>query len=207
MFENLFKGILIGLMFGVPIGAVGTLTISRTWEGGRKAGLLTGLGSSAADCIYAVIGVFGLTVLSDFLTRFEAPITAVGGAFVLYLGISTLTQKKNTEISAEQTKSSAKTFLSSFFIGITNPAAILTFLIAFTYFDIGKAETAAEGMSLVLGVLIGTFLWWTALTELTLLLKRKDRQNRLQNIQKLLAWLLVLFGILIFGKLIREIVL
>ena len=39
------KGILIGLLFGVPVGAVGAMTVQRTWEHGIKAGLLTGMGS------------------------------------------------------------------------------------------------------------------------------------------------------------------
>ncbi len=29
-----FKGILIGLLFGVPVGAVGAMTVQRTWEHG-----------------------------------------------------------------------------------------------------------------------------------------------------------------------------
>lgn len=61
----LLKGILIGLLFGVPVGAVGAMTVQRTWEHGIKAGLLTGMGSSIADCIYAAIGAFGLTMVSD----------------------------------------------------------------------------------------------------------------------------------------------
>lgn len=53
----IFKGILIGLIFGLPVGAVGAMTVQRTWEHGIKAGLLTGMGSSAADCIYAGSGL------------------------------------------------------------------------------------------------------------------------------------------------------
>lgn len=48
-----WKGILIGLIFGVPVGA---MTVQRTWEHGIRAGLFTGMGSSVADCIYAGTG-------------------------------------------------------------------------------------------------------------------------------------------------------
>ena len=54
--EYLLRGILIGLLFGLPFGAVGALTVQRTWSSGVKAGLLTGFGSSVADCAYACIG-------------------------------------------------------------------------------------------------------------------------------------------------------
>lgn len=65
--DYLLHGILIGLLFGLPVGAVGTMTVQHTWNSGIKAGLFTGLGSSVADCFYAVIGVFGITFISDFL--------------------------------------------------------------------------------------------------------------------------------------------
>ena len=67
MADYLAKGILIGLLFGLPVGAVGAMTVQRTWNFGFQAGLLTGLGSSVADCLYAVVGAFGLTLISDFL--------------------------------------------------------------------------------------------------------------------------------------------
>jgi threonine/homoserine/homoserine lactone efflux protein len=57
----LIRGLLIGLIFGVPAGAIGALTIQRTLNSGFTAGLMTGLGSSAADILYACVGVFGVT--------------------------------------------------------------------------------------------------------------------------------------------------
>lgn len=44
-----FRGVLIGLLFGVPAGAAGAMTVQRTWNYGIKAGFLTGMGSSVAD--------------------------------------------------------------------------------------------------------------------------------------------------------------
>lgn len=49
MLELFLKGLLIGIVFGVPAGAIGALTIQRTLEGGFLYGFLTGMGSSAAD--------------------------------------------------------------------------------------------------------------------------------------------------------------
>ncbi len=119
----LLKGILIGLLFGVPVGAVGAMTVQRTWEHGVKAGLLTGMGSSIADCIYAAIGAFGLTVVSDFLLKYQTAIHLAGGTIVLFMGIHLLFRKgEAAEIPAVSGR--VRMFLSSFAIGITNPAAI-----------------------------------------------------------------------------------
>ena len=70
--EYLLRGVLIGILFGIPVGAIGALTMQRTWNLGVKAGLLTGLGSSLADCFYACVGVFGLSIVSDFLIRWQS---------------------------------------------------------------------------------------------------------------------------------------
>ena len=126
----LLKGILIGLLFGVPMGAVGAMTVQRTWEHGIRVGLLTGMGSSVANCIYAGIGVFGLTIVSDFLLEHQTVIHLVDGAIVLYLGIR-LFFRKGEEAEVPKVLGRWRMFLTSFAVGITNSAAILTFLFAF----------------------------------------------------------------------------
>ena len=92
------KGILIGLIFGVPVGAVGAMTVQRTWEHGIKAGLLTGMGSSVADCIYAAIGAFGLTIISDFLLQYQGAIHLVGGEPLSCLWESDLFSEKERRL-------------------------------------------------------------------------------------------------------------
>ena len=37
--ENLLRGALIGLLFGLPVGAVGALTVQRTWNLGVRGRL------------------------------------------------------------------------------------------------------------------------------------------------------------------------
>ncbi len=199
MVGYLLKGILIGLMFGVPIGAVGAMTVQRTLNRGLGAGLLTGLGSSAADCLYACVGVFGLTFISDFLLKYQTIITVIGGVFVLIMGISQFV-KKSAENVTQKPSEGAKMFLSSFTVGITNPAAILTFLFAFTYFGIGEISGAVNGVLLVSGVFIGTYIWWGALSGLVCILKRKSENRKLPYLNKIFGVILILFAAVILVK-------
>ena len=46
----LIRGLMIGLIFGVPAGAIGALTIQRTLSNGFYAGLVTGLGPPRRIC-------------------------------------------------------------------------------------------------------------------------------------------------------------
>lgn len=196
--EYLLKGILIGLLFGLPVGAVGTMTVQRTLSFGFKAGLVTGLGSSVADCLYAIVGAFGLTLISDFLLRYQTVIHIIGGGLILFMGIRLMFKTEDTKVENTKAMDGVKMFLSSFAIGITNPAAILTFLFAFSYFGISNVNGLLEATMLVCGVLIGTYIWWTALSGATFIIKNKTKNHRFRYMNKLFGGILALFGVVIF---------
>ena len=196
----LIRGILIGLVFGIPVGAVGALTVQRTLESGIKAGLFTGMGSSVADCIYASIGAFGLTVLSDFLLKIQNVIHCVGGCLILGMGILFLIRKPVYQEMKTESSSFWAMFFSSFAIGITNPAAILTFLLAFSWFGIAGETGIKESILLVAGVFIGTYFWWGILTFGTDMLRRKAKIWDSKRLNNLFGTILtVIGGIIIAG--------
>lgn len=198
------KGILIGLLFGLPVGAIGTLTVQRTLKFGVKSGLLTGLGSSVADCFYAVVGVFGLTLISDFLLKYQVIINILGGGFVLFLGIRLLMKKEDTASAKVETMNPIKMFLSSFAVGITNPAAILTFLFAFSYFGISEGTGLLRGILLVTGVFIGTYIWWGTLTAVTYIIKKKTAKFSFRYMNRIFGSILSLFGVIVLLRLLFE---
>lgn len=195
------RGVLIGLLFGVPAGAVGAMTVQRTWNYGIKAGLLTGLGSSVADCIYACVGAFGLTVISEFLLKYQTVINLAGGGLVLYMGLHLLLSKKKPD-EIPSVSGRIKTFLSSFLVGITNPAAVLTFLFAFSYFGISGDTNLIQGICLVIGVFLGTYLWWTALSVIVGILKDRQKKDHLQIMNQIFGVILCLFGMVVFIRII-----
>ena len=144
MMENyLLKGLLVGLVFGVPAGAIGALTIQRSLSQGFLAGFLTGLGSSAADVLYACVGVFGVTIISDFLLAHQTPIGLLGGLLIVSLGVIVFRKEGRAAERAEQETHLTVLFGSSFLIAITNPSTILSFFVAFATFGIG-AQSAPD---------------------------------------------------------------
>jgi threonine/homoserine/homoserine lactone efflux protein len=81
------KGFVIGLIIGMPMGPVGALVIQRVLIYGKKVGLISGLGSTFADMIYAIIAAFRITFISSLLTENQRIIQIVGGAVVFAIGI------------------------------------------------------------------------------------------------------------------------
>lgn len=187
------KGIGIGLIFGIPAGAVGAMTVQRTIEHGPRIGILTGIGSSVADCLYACVGAFGLTVVSDFLLKHRGFINTVGGGLLLLLGLRLFRKKAPAGEERKKTRMPG-IFLSSFMVGITNPAAILTFLFAFSYFGLSEKMGVINGCFLVAGVFLGTLCWWATLAALTEKLKGRLKENILLHMNKVFGVVLGLFG-------------
>ena len=195
----LLRGIAIGLLFGIPIGAVGTMTVQNTVNAGMSAGLLTGLGSSVADCVYAVIGAFGFTVISDWLLDYQKVILLLGGGFICYMAYRAW-NLSDSVVKRKQQRGNLKLFAASFVIGITNPTAILTFLFAFTYFGIADIHTGIGAAALVAGVFVGTFLWWITLTFITNMLTKKAKLEQIHRLNRIFAGILLLFAVCIFMK-------
>jgi Putative threonine efflux protein len=191
------RGVLIGLLFGIPAGAVGAMTVQRTWNYGIKSGLLTGFGSSVADCIYACIGAFGLTVISEFLLKYQTVINLAGGGLILYMGLNLLFGKKETN-ELPSVSGRVKMFLSSFLVGITNPAAVLTFIFAFSYFGISGGTSLMQGMWLVIGVFLGTYFWWGALSIAVNIMKSRQKKEHFQTMNRIFGVILCLFGVVVF---------
>ena len=162
-----------------------------------RADLLTGLGFSVADCFYACVGAFGLTLISDFLLRWQGVITALGGTLVLAMGLKSLIRPQGKLSPDEETLGGVKLFFTSFVIGITNPAAILTFLFAFSYFGI-----SGDGSLLVPGVFLGTYYWWGTLSALTQFIKRKAAKFKLRTMNRIFGSVLCLFGVIVFLRLL-----
>lgn len=200
----LLKGIIIGLIFGVPVGAVGALCVQRSLLYGAKGGLVTGLGSSTADCFYAAVGAFGITFISDFLAKYQTVINLIGGFMILEMGISIMIKKRISSMESENRMSYMAMFMSSLSVGITNPAAVIAFLFAFSYFGIDGKQGIFNGIALVLGVLLGTFTWWIILLSVTEMIKKKHSNKGFDRLNSIFGAVMICFSVIVFVKMIFE---
>lgn len=192
MAEYFWKGLLIGLIFGVPAGAIGALTVGRTLEKGFAAGFLTGMGSSAADLIYSCVGVFGITVVSDFLSARQTMLQMTGGILILLLGFGILCKKERVMVQNESKGTLAFCFLSAFTTAFVNPVTVFSFMAAFAAFGIHGGLSVKQGAVLIIGILIGTLCWWLILSGITAYFR-----DRITG--KIYRWLNCILGCLMTG--------
>jgi len=188
------KGICIGLIFGVPVGAVGALTIRRTITHGTFAGLASGIGCSTADLLYAFISVFGLTLFSNFMLKYQSIISLVGGVIVIMMGVSIILKKQVIVKENAKTSQIISFFASSFVIAITNPATIITFILAFSIFDIGSITSNVQCFGLCLGIFIGTCIWWGLIIAMIRLFRKRITDNVFVRLNYILAGIIIMLG-------------
>ncbi len=193
--EFLIKGFIIGFSVAAPVGPIGVLTIKRTLSEGRISGFVTGLGAALADTIYGLIAGFGLTAISSFLMSYQFWLQLVGGLFLMVIGIKSFSSQPANQAANVKSNGLAKNFFSTFILTITNPATILSFLAIFA--GLGLANTNADSsssMTLVLGVFIGSALWWFILSSLVSVFTSKITSERLKWINMGSGVMIVSFG-------------
>lgn len=191
-----FKGIILGFSIAAPVGPIGLLCIKRTLQFGRLSGLFSGLGAAAADTVYGMIAAFGLTLISDALLAGQAWLRLIGGLFLIYLGVTTFFSPAAQTSNSVSHQSLLGDFMSTFFLTITNPLTILSYLAVFAGLGLSDSIRNYAGASLlVAGVFIGSALWWLILSEGVTLFRKKISQELMRWINRFAGMLIAAFGL------------
>lgn len=196
------KGAAIGLSIAAPVGPIGVLCIRRSLAEGQWVGLMTGLGAATADAVYGCVAAFGLTAISNFLVGRRAWMALIGGAFLCYLGIKTFFALPPS-LGAPTPATGAGAYLSTFFLTLTNPMTILSFVAVFAGFGLAAAPSRLAATMLVSGVFAGSALWWLILSGGVSFLRPLMETGQLALINKLSGAVILAFGVFALTKAAR----
>lgn len=210
----LVSGILVGIAVAAPIGPVNLICIRRALRYGWLNGFLAGLGAAAGDGIFAIIAAFSVTAALDFMQANEVWLQSIGGLFLIGMGAKTWFSHPHLvdgepQDSAKRAKDHDLEGLlagvtSSFFLTITNPATMLGFVAIFgsiAGFTLGGTDYV-RATELVIAVILGSALWWAALTSFVAYFRRYMNDRALERINRGSAVLIALLGLGILMKLI-----
>jgi threonine/homoserine/homoserine lactone efflux protein len=189
----LAKGGLAGFIIAAPVGPVGVFCVQRTLNNGRLSGLAAGLGAAVADAVYGCIAAFGLSLISRWLEQHEMLFRFVGGLFLCYMAWRMLNAARHPTPSAAPVPARRDGliagFVSTFILTVTNPITIVAFLGIFAFF--GMSDKMAAW--LVLGVFLGSAIWWLSLAGLAGAFRHRLREGTG------LRWINGMSGLLILG--------
>jgi threonine/homoserine/homoserine lactone efflux protein len=188
------RGLLLGFTIAAAVGPISLLTIRRTLAHGQVYGLASGLGVALADGTYAAIAAFGLTAVTTILVGGRVLLGLVGGAFLVVLGIRTITSKPSAVAVVTERPGLAAAFGSIFGLTMTNPMTILSF--AGLFAGLGLTGTGgADAALLVLGVFLGSTSWWIILTSVVAVLRSRVTIPILTWVNRISGAPILVFGV------------
>lgn len=192
----LMKGILLGFSIAAPVGPIGVLCIRRTLAKGMGTGFISGLGAATADAIYGLVAVLGVSAVSIFLLDYQSYLRLAGGLFLLYLGYTTFKSIPAEVAATARGEGLLGAYVSTLFLTITNPMTIMSFAAIFAGLGVGTiGEDYILSFLLVLGVFIGSMLWWLTLSGIVNVLRHKFDQKSLKLVNQLSGLMITGFGI------------
>ena len=172
------------------------MCIRRTLTNGRAAGLVSGLGAATADAFYGCVAGFGLTLISNFLVRQQWWLGLIGGLFLCYLGGKTLLSKPAEQAAKAKGTGLLGAYASTFFLTVTNPVTILAFAAIFAGLGLAKTNgNYGAAAILVLGVFLGSALWWLLLSGGVSLLRERFTTAGLQWVNRISGVIILGFGL------------
>lgn len=207
MFGSLFflKGLLIGFSIAAPVGPIGLLCIQRTIAYCGSSGLVTGLGAATADGLYWMVAAFGLTAISGFLVGEQFWFRIIGGLFLIYLGARTFLSKSAENAGPPAHNGLFSDYALTIFLTIANPMTILSFAAVFAGLGLaGTGGSHASAAWMVGGVVLGSTVWWIALSAGVSLVGHRLNPGSLNIIGRVSGAILIGFGILALASVSRN---
>lgn len=200
-FNDIFKAVIVGIAASVPIGPIAIMVIQKTLCKGFKPGLVTSLGATVVDTIFAVIAIFALTVVQNFIKGNEVVIMITGGVIVIAIGLSMTLSNPFRKMKVDETGKrradvTATDFISACALGLSNPGAILVMFALMAFF--GIADTCPKDWSIspiILGIAGGSFLYWFGVTWLLNRFRRQFNMRTMIWLNRILGAIVIIIGI------------
>jgi threonine/homoserine/homoserine lactone efflux protein len=189
------RGLAIGFSIAAPVGPIGVLCIRRTLADGRASGLVSGLGAATADALYGCVAGFGLTFIFSTLISQQVWLRLIGGAFLCYLGLKTFLARPAEQAATAGANSLVAAYVSTLFLTLTNPMTILSFAAIFAGLG-GASGNYVSALVLVLGVFVGSALWWLTLSTGVSLFRTRFTPHKLRWVNRVSGLVITTFGLL-----------
>jgi threonine/homoserine/homoserine lactone efflux protein len=196
-FATFLRGLAIGFGIAAPVGPIGVLCIRRTLADGRAVGFASGLGAATADAVYGAVAAFGLTLVSSALVGQGLWLRAIGGLFLCYLGARTwMAPPAVTPGPVGRSRGLAAAWASTFALTLTNPTTIISFAAVFAGLGLGgRVGGYGTAALMVLGVFLGSALWWLLLSTGVGLFRSALTPDRLRWVNRGAGAIIAAFGV------------
>ena len=204
MARALALGFLIGFPIAASPGPIFFLVLRRTLSRGWRSGLVSGLGVATGDAIYAGLAAFGVAAITNVLLGQRRWIGLVGGVAIALIGLRTLRLSPhpgpppkgegNLPGAPSNSLQVVGAYGSMVALTLSNPATILSFMAVFAGFGVRVGAGWQPAVALVVGVMLGSALWWIGLTAAVSMIRQRLTADITRGIGTVAGLALIAFG-------------
>lgn len=202
MLLDILYAFLVGICASAPLGPIAILVIQKSLSEGHRTGFIAGMGACVVDTVYAVVAIFALAVVQEFIQTHENIILIVGGLVVAVLGVSMSFSDPFRKVKKTSSASaSVADFMQSLLMGFSNPGAIFVILALFAFF--GLADDAPHNwsvMPIILSVSAGSAFYWFGVTWLLSHFRKKFEIRTILWINRATGAIIIVIGIALLGE-------
>ena len=209
MARALALGFLVGFPIAVSPGPIFFLVLRRTLARGWRSGLVSGLGVATGDATYAALAAFGIAAVTTFLVAERRWIGLVGGLAITFIGLQAFRHphpdpppragEGNRQFAMEGNRQLAGAYGSMVVLTLSNPSTILSFTAVFAGLGLHVAGGWGPTLALVVGVWLGSLVWWILLTGGASRLRERLTPSIIRGFGFASGIALVAFGVITIG--------
>ncbi|HEX6956560.1 MAG TPA: LysE family transporter [Ferrovibrio sp.] len=193
--ELFLRGVLLGLAVAAPVGPIGVLCIQRSLSSGFWAGFSGGIGTAAADAVYAGLAAAGFAAFGSALESADGWLRWGGAAVVAWLGLRTILRPHAKRAAAiAPAKHSLRLLIGTFALTISNPTTILSFAALFATMGLAEVVSPTARIAAVAGVFIGSLLWWAFLSGFLSIVRHSINDAGIVWINRIAGGVLIVFA-------------
>lgn len=200
MSAALLTGLALGLAVAAQVGPVSLLLVRTVLRGGTAAGLAIGLGAAVVDVAYAAAGSAGAAGLLE-VTALRTALGLVGSAVLVVLGVRALQAARRPLLAGDlpaEVATPTRALRTSLAATASNPTTIAAWAAVFLATTTAEVTRGAAGTGLLLlGIGLGTLLWFTLLTGIVRLVRGRVTDQGLRRVDVASGLGLVAFGVVL----------
>lgn len=199
---QLAGGIVIGICISAPMGPAGILCLRRALEQGRRAGIVTGIGATLGDLVYAAATYLFTGILLDYIDRNMVVLRVVASllffAFAIYLYFSTPQLGVSQRVAKQLSQRNLSHLGSGFLLTIPNLLIVPVFVVLFSQFNfvypLGEPPYGMFALGLF-SIALGALGWWLFITYIATRLRDLVSQRNLRIFNRLFALIFALIAV------------
>lgn len=217
--QEFLKAIIVGICVSAPVGPLGVLCIQRTINKGKWHGVVTGLGATTSDIIYAFLVGFSMNIIVDFISAHQYVIQLIGAIVIGFFGLHIYNtkpqemeiirkRKQKGELRVEGSIAKNPTlyeailkndyfhdYISAFGLCFSNPLIIFLFIGLFAQFHMFGTESVTLNMSCIFFIIVGAFLWWMTLTYIVCKFRKNFKEKGMVILNHITGGILIIAAV------------